>query len=229
MAISFIYLLFAARVYTATSRVLVQRVAPVIMTPEQRPSDESGANDNFLSTQCELIRSTPILSAVVGDPKSDDMRTFDGVKNRMAYLKRNLAADVGKKDDIITVSFEGKYPEEAVKIVDAAVDAYQKYCLGKKRETANEIMAILEKEKNKNEIELANANQKIIDLKKQAHTFSFDNDRGNFTMTRLNSLSDALTAAHLETINSKTALEAPPRRSAWTPIPFPTISAARWR
>ena len=208
LAISFVYLLFAARVYTATSRVLVQRVAPVIMTPEQRPSDESGANDNFLSTQCELIKATPILSAVVRRcPNPTICKTFDGVKNRMSYLKRKLDAVVGKKDDIITVSFASKYPEEAVKIVDAAVDAYTRSTAFSKSETANEIMAILEKEKNKNEIELANANQKIIDLKKQAHTFSFDNDRGNFTMTRLNSLSDALIAAHLETINSKTALE----------------------
>jgi capsular exopolysaccharide synthesis family protein len=208
LVISFIYLLFAARVYTATSRVLVQRVEPVIMTPEQHPSDDSGANDNFLSTQCELIRSTPILSAVVGDPKSDDMQTFDGVKNRMSYLKRNITADVGKKDDIITVSFDSKYPDEAVKIVDDAVSAYQKYCAGKKRETANEVMNILEKEKAKNETELADVNQKIIDLKKAAHTFSFDNDKSNYTMMRLNSLSDALTAAHLETINARTALEA---------------------
>jgi len=206
LVLSFLYLLCAARVYTATSRVLVQRAEPVIMTPQARASDDE-TSDNFLATQCELIRSTPILAAVVGNPKSDDMRTFDGVQNRMAYLKRNLSADVGKKDDIITVSFASRYPDEAVKIVDAAVDAFQKYSAGKKRETANEVMAILEKEKGKNQAELTAVNKKIVDLKREAHTISFDNDKGNYTLTRLNSLSDALTTAHLETINAKTALD----------------------
>jgi capsular exopolysaccharide synthesis family protein len=206
LVFSFMYLLFAPRVYTATSRVLVQKAEPVLLN-QQHVSDE-GNNDNFLATQCELIRATPILAAVVGTPTTESMQTFNGVKNRMAYLKRNLGADVGKKDDIITISFSSKYPEEAVRIVDAAVDAYQKYCSSKKRDTANEVMSILEKEKAKNETELSAVNQKIIELKRASHTISFGNDKSNYALTRLNSLSDALTTAHLETINSKTALDA---------------------
>jgi uncharacterized protein involved in exopolysaccharide biosynthesis len=124
VVISFIYLLLASRVYTATARLLVQHAEPIVMNT-QRGSDESG-DENFLATQCQLIRAAPILSAVAGLPEADEMRTFDGVKNRMSMLKRYMSAEVGKKDDIITVSFESKYPEEAVKIVDAAVDAYQK-------------------------------------------------------------------------------------------------------
>src|SRR5207248_2672376 len=99
-------------------------------------------------------------------------------------------------------------PEEAVRIVDAAVDAYQKYCSSKKRDTATEVMSILEKQKSKNETELSAVNQKIIELKRASHTISFGNDKSNYALTRLNSLSDALTNAHLETINSKTALDA---------------------
>ena len=168
----------------------MQRVEPVLIGPQRPADDGDNANDNFLATQCELIRATPILSAVVGMPDADDMHTFDGVKNRMSYLKRNLDAEVGKKDDIITVSFESQYPQEANKIVDAAVDAYQKYCTSKRRETANEVMTILEKEKDKNTAELAAVNQKIIELKRASHTISFENDKNNYTLTRLTSLSD---------------------------------------
>src|SRR5690242_17891473 len=199
LVISFMYLLCASRVYTATSRVLVQKAEPVLLS-QQHVATDQGNNENFLPTQCELLRATPILAAVVGTPSTESMRTFDGVKNRMAYLKRNLGADVGKKDDIITVSFSSKYPEEAVRIVDAAVDAYQKYCTSRKRDTANEAMSILEKEKTKNVTELSAVNQKIIELKRASHTISFGNDKSNYAMTRLNSLSDALTNAHLETI-----------------------------
>ncbi len=206
ISLSFFYLLFAKRIYTATSRVLVERVEPLSMTPQH--SDDSSQTDTFLQTQCQLITATPILSAVAGIPEADDMQTFDGVRNRMTYLKRNMSADVGKKDDIITVSFSSRYPDEALKIVDSAVDAYQKYCVGKKRETANEVIGILEKQKDKNSEELAAVNKKIIDLKKASHTISFANDKSNYTLTRLQSLSDALTAAHLETINSKSALNA---------------------
>jgi capsular exopolysaccharide synthesis family protein len=72
-------------------------------------------------------------------------------------------------------------------------------------------MSILEKEKAKNETELASVNQKIIELKRASHTISFGDDKSNYAMTRVNSLSDALTQAHLETINAKTALDAAAR------------------
>ena len=205
--LSLFYLLCASKVYTATSQVLVQKAEP-LLTNEPRANDSSD-NDNFLETQCDVIRSTPILAAVLGSPQADDWRTLDRVSNRMSYLKRNLTAEVGKKDDIITVSFASKYPDEAVKIVDAAVDSYSKYTAGRQScQTANEVLDILEKEKQKNQNELDAKNTQIIELKRESHTMSFTSgDKNNYAMQRLNSLSDALTAAHLETINSKTELD----------------------
>jgi polysaccharide biosynthesis transport protein len=207
IVLSFMYLLAAPKVYTATSRVLVQKADPTSIGPQQRMSEDE--NSNYLTTQCELLRSTPILSAIAGLSQADQMRVFDGVSNRMLFLKRNLTAEVGKRDDIITVSFASRYPDDAVKIVDAAVDAYSKYTAGRKLATANEVIDILQRQMQQNHAELDADNVKIIELKRAAHTMSFaSGDKGNYTLARLQSLSDALTAAHLETINGKSALDA---------------------
>ena len=49
LVISFMYLLCAPRVYTATSRVLVQKAEPILLN-QQHVADQ-GNNDNFLATQ----------------------------------------------------------------------------------------------------------------------------------------------------------------------------------
>jgi len=58
-----------------------------------------------------------VLYTALGGPGMDELQIFEGVKNGMAFLKRELSVDVGKKDSFITVSLSYKDHDEAVKVV----------------------------------------------------------------------------------------------------------------
>jgi capsular exopolysaccharide synthesis family protein len=198
-----VYLCLAPRRYTANASLYVQKMSPMTGEKAAPPSEE----DNFLYTQCEMLKSTPIIALALGMPGVDDMQTFDGVHNKIAYLKKNLSVDVGRKDDLITISLDAPSAKEAEQIVGGVVEAYLAYQAKQKRSTAGDVMAILEREKDRRDQERAEKDKQIIALKQSTNTLSFDSDKNNLTMQRLQALSTALTAAHLDTLSAKSAYD----------------------
>ena len=57
---------------------------------------------NFLSTQCEVIKSTPVLAGALHHISPGDSR--EATDQKIDDLKANLVAEPGKKDDLIRVS-----------------------------------------------------------------------------------------------------------------------------
>ena len=76
-----------------------------------------------------------------------NLQTLHGVGDPVEYLKRNLNVEVGKKDDIITVSLEARDAGEAARVVNAAVHAYVTYQNKAHHSTSGEVLQILQKEK----------------------------------------------------------------------------------
>jgi capsular exopolysaccharide synthesis family protein len=204
LLIAIAYLMIAPKRYTANASIYVQKMS-VIAGDKAQP--QSSSEDSFLSTQCELLKSTPIVALALGMPGVDEMETFEGVRNKIAYLKKNLSVDLGRKNDLITVSLDAPSPDEAEKLVGSVVESYLAYQAKQKRSTAGEVLTILEREKDKRDAERAEKNKQIIALKQSSNTLSFDADKNNLTMTRLQSLSAALTTAHLDTLGAKSAYE----------------------
>ncbi|RPJ29142.1 MAG: hypothetical protein EHM35_13410, partial [Planctomycetaceae bacterium] len=202
---AFLYLAKATPIYTSASRVYVEQTGPKII-------DEYGGvmtrSSNYLYLQGELIRSTPILAAVADDPEMRYLRTFDGVDNLVAWLKKELKIGVGKRDDIITVSCDSPYPTEAARIVNTVVDSYVKYQSTRQRSTVSEVLAILQKEKVKRDEELSGKLSKMLEFTQQNGIVSFDNKGGNIVLERLSTLSGALTEAQLAALNAKADFEA---------------------
>lgn len=195
-----IWLLQARRGYTGTSRIYVEQSGPKLVK-----DGESRLSENYLNTQCELIKSTPILALALGSPQVqaiDSLRKIDTV-----WLKKELTVEPGKHDDIITVSLELPDPVSSATLVNAVVDAYVTFQTNHRRSTANEALAILSAEKQKRDEELQGKIRQLMDLKESAGTLTFDNDKGNPVLQRLTSLSDALTAARMETVNARSDYE----------------------
>ena len=99
-----VYLIKTAPIYISTSRIFVEQSGPKIIS-----ETEEGIltqSKNYLYTQAELIKSTPILAAVADTTGIKQMQTFAQVDNPVALLKSVLNVRVGSKDDIISVSFK---------------------------------------------------------------------------------------------------------------------------
>ena len=189
-----IYLMFASPVYTAASKVLVQRAIPLSNQPSMASDNDS---DTFLYQEAELMRSVPILSMVLGGPNVNDMQLLQGVDHPLAFLKRELDVEVGRKDGIITVSLSSKDKDDAKQIVDDVVESYKAFKSKQRRDTASSVLALLEKDKDKTDADLATKLDEVLKFKQDNNTISFDGDKSNYIMSRANSLADELTKAHI--------------------------------
>ena len=204
LAAGFAYLIQATPIYTATSRLYVEQKGPKIISDVQGVMTES---KNYLYTQSELLRATPILAGVLEESGIGRMKTLAGVDNRLVFLKKALDVGVGRKDDIISVSLDSPYPQEAAQIVNEIVDEYITYHSTKKRSTALEVLKILQKEKGKRDKELDEKLQAILRFKQANGALSFDSEWGNIVINRLASLSQALTNAQLASAEAKAEYE----------------------
>jgi len=136
------------------------------------------------------------------------MKTFTDVDNLIVYLKKKLDVEVGKKDDLISISFDSAYPEEAAQIVNATVDSYVSDRSMHQRASAADVLKLLQKGKATSDTELTDKLQAMLEFKKKEGTISFDTDKGNIVFQRLAKLSDALTSAQLDTIDVRAAYQA---------------------
>lgn len=200
-----VYLIKSTPIYTSTSKIYVEQSGPkIISETEEGIMTQS---NNYLYTQAELLKSSPILSSVVDTPGIKQMQTFAKVDNPVALLKSVLDVRVGTKDDIISVSFKSPYPAETAEVVNTVVDSYIKYYAGRKRSTSAEVLKILQNEKDKRDKELSEKLKAMMDFKRENVSLAFETDQGNIVIERLGKLSTVLTEAQLATIESESAYE----------------------
>lgn len=205
LIITLIFLMKTTPIYTSASRLYVEQSGPKIINEYEGIMTRA---NNYLYTQGELIKSTPIVNEVSNIEYIKYFKTFDEIDNIAGYIKKNLTVDIGRKDDIITVSFESPYPEEAAQIVNAIVESYISYHSTRKRSTVSEVLRILQKEKVKRDKELSDKFKELLAFTKKQGIVSFDNNGGNIVFDRLNKLSSALTETQLLALNAKADFEA---------------------
>ncbi len=202
---AFTYLSKTTPIYTSTSKIYVEQSGPKILVEAEGVMTQS---KNYLYTQAELLQSTPILSSALEKPGVKQMKIFHEIDNRIGYLKKKgLDVSVGKKDDIISISSDSPEPAEAAQLVNAVVDSYITYHTSRKRNTAVEILKILQKEKVERDTELAQKLKAMMDFKKNNVALAFENRNSNIILDRLDRLSEVMAEAKLQTIEAKSAYE----------------------
>ncbi|MBW8001332.1 MAG: polysaccharide biosynthesis tyrosine autokinase [Planctomycetes bacterium] len=100
---AFLYLLKATPIYTSTSRLYVEQSGPRIISEYEGIMTQS---KNYLYTQSELIKSTPIISDVVDNAQIRHFKTFSEgslvtsgrVDNLFDYIKGKLNIPIDKKE-----------------------------------------------------------------------------------------------------------------------------------
>jgi capsular exopolysaccharide synthesis family protein len=197
------YLAFATRIYTSKAKIYVEQYGPRVMGEQ----GYTARSDNYLHTQAEVIRSLPILQTALEKVHYREMKTFGDVAgDPVVWLWRHsdFRVDVGKKDDIIAVSMDSPYPEEAAAFVNAVVDGYVGFQSKHKRTTGADMVKILEKQKRDLEVELDSRLQEMLKFKRANDTLSFREDKSNVIVERLATLSASLTSAEMNTLEIRT-------------------------
>ena len=201
----FIYLAKVTPTYTSKSRVYVEQSGPKIMGDLEQGVMTGGRN--YLYTQMELMKATPILSEAIKELDPRRMGTFSNVDNPLLYLKNGLDTSVGKKDDIISISIDSAYPTEAAQIVNTVVDAYMTFHATQKKSTSSEVLKVLHAEKVDRDRELSEAMRAALAFKEANEELALETSSGAMILSRLQRLAQALTEAELLAMQAKSQFE----------------------
>lgn len=197
-----IYLQRATPQYTSTSRIYVEQMGRRIL--ERDTSGIITRWDPYLFTQAELIRTAEILSTAMKAPAMAGLRTFAEGGGSIAALRRGLVVEVGKRDDIINVSFTCPYPDEAATIVHTVVDTFIAWHGQRKSILSAEAVRILGDERARREKELNDKRQTLVEFEMQNPDLAFGTDRdSNATVRALERLRLVLAEAHVATLDGK--------------------------
>ncbi|MBN1804571.1 MAG: polysaccharide biosynthesis tyrosine autokinase [Sedimentisphaerales bacterium] len=197
---AFIYIIKATPIFTSSSSLYVEQDEPKIIGNFEGIMSRS---KNYIYTQAELIKSTPIVGEVAENPEFRRFRMFNNIDNVTAYLKNNLDVEVGKRDDIITVSLDSPYPAEAANVVNEVVDSYIRFHSVQKQTTVSKVLEILQKEKVERDKDLSEKYEEMIAFTRENGVVSFDSSGGNVVFQKLLELSEALTDAEQSALNAE--------------------------
>jgi capsular exopolysaccharide synthesis family protein len=197
------YLLFTVRIYRATA----QLTAEPATAPQADAGSDLPLSGNFLNTQRERIASRSILALALAEPRVQSLKTFQNIPNPLAALRDGLSIDIGRTDDVISVSFDTPYAEEAPLIANAIVDAYKQYQTQPARSNADDVLALYQEQVDKLHAQLDATTAKQQAMEQQYGMLSSSGDSANINLQRLGALSQELTTAQFDALKDKSDFE----------------------
>ena len=207
-----VYLRLATRQYVGQARLYVEPAGSKVMPDPRAIGPRDVWPSNYLQTQAELVTSIPVLTAALNAPGIRQMGMLRDVDDPLVYLQKQLQVEVGKKNDITSISMASPDAMESARMVNAIVDAYVAYQAGQKQSTASQVLEILQRERAKYEVQFKQQSQQAVAFKQANTILSFDNDKGNVIVERLGKISDALSDAQVERICARRCIR---RRRSW--------------
>jgi capsular exopolysaccharide synthesis family protein len=192
MAAACIYLNRAQPLYQSTAKIYIE---PARGGGEMATMERSG----YLFTQGELIKSTPMLSMMLERPEVKGLAHFSEIPNQIMYLRDYLEAEVGRRDDVISVSVQTPHAEESAIIVNALVQTF----IADREARANKLgatyLTTLEKQEKEAKAELDQARQRISELMRSDPNLRLSDSSGNNPVVqRMMAASQALTTVNLQ-------------------------------
>lgn len=182
--------------YTATSRLLVQS-GGVNLTAMQDAYDPGRANltqRDLIQTQVQLIKSTPVVEAVLQQGFLAHSRDFRGSKDPVRLLAQLIQVTPARSGFVLDVSVERESPQEAAQIVNAIVSSY----LGENRRrrlgVSDEGIAELKKKAEELRVRLDESTTALHAFMATNRMVSFE-DAQNIVVERLKGLNQNLMKA----------------------------------
>ncbi len=138
----------AAKKYTATAYLLVERREPHIL-PRSAQKDDPAEFEGYRATQMQLFKSPYVLIAALRDPKVQQQPSIKREEARhhaVAWLEKVVRVKCpDEKTGVLTVSLTSSDPKEAAVLVNAVVNAYMNEVVDVDRQQRRDRQANLQK------------------------------------------------------------------------------------
>jgi len=200
LAAGFAYVQTATPVYTSTAKLWLDYTGPLV--PGIYAAGATPEINTYLNTQAGIIRSGPILSSVVESLAPRRLRTFSGVSALDTCLKRHMRVDVGKQDEIVSISFRSAYPSEAAEIVNCVADTYMTFRSRHEQKSSVQVLKVLQEELSQAGEELQKKRNALMDFQTNGTAMFWGADQGEGIMRGYLGVQEAYIQATLKVLDA---------------------------
>ncbi len=200
MVAGFVYVQVATPIFTSTSRLYCDYVDIRLLASETGRLPQT---ERYLHTQAGVIGSRPVLASAVQALESQRLQTFRDVDVPVAFVDKHLLVEVGRRDEIISISFESPYPVEAAQIVNSVVEAYMTSRSDRERRNAAQVLQILQGDLQRVDAELTKKQTELDSFETDGTRLSLGSEVGGGIMQRYLSLEVELASARIASMEAR--------------------------
>ncbi len=214
------------RIYMATARVLVEKQSPNVMQFDQGGYDGSRWDSTYYRTQTQLVDSRAVLEIALQHTRIRKLAD-KGSKSRKSIIKelrRSLLALLGAapapleepwerlqewivaehvgETHFVDISAMHEDKESTVRLANRVAEAFEEYHRQTRQESLGDAFVKLDREKEKEEQALIEAEQALQEFRERAQGVSLSSPGGEPqpAVERLNTLNRKLTEVQLQRI-----------------------------
>ena len=199
--------------YTATSRLLIESggVNLTAMKDAYDPMRASLTQRDIIQTQIQLIKSTPVMEAVLQQGFLAQSKDFRESRDPVRHLASLIIVTPARSGYVMDVGVERENPREAAQIANAVVSAYLAETRHRRMGVSDDGIAELKKKSEELRVRLDATTAELHAFMVTNRMVSFE-DAQNIVVERLKGLNNNLMAAEPQRIlaeaNYRTAEEA---------------------
>ncbi len=204
LALGFVYVQKATPIYVSTSRLYLDYVN---ITPEVREAGRPPQTDAYLYTQAALLKSRPVVAAAVKSLEPEQLQTLKSVEVPTAFVHKRVEVKIGRRDQIISVSFSSPHPVEAAQIVNQIVEEYMTSRSQHEQRNATQVLKMLQDEMVRAGDELSRKRDAFDEFQKSQMPLSLGSDQGGGVLERYLEIQAAHTKAQIAAMEAEAFLE----------------------
>jgi polysaccharide biosynthesis transport protein len=200
------YYQWAPRTYTSMAVLEMEPNAARGLGRE--PNLQDSAVESYRNTQAQVIVSRPLREATLARPDVRGLAMWAHVGDPMQYLHDQLEAQTGKKDALVTVTLKSTSASDGAMLLEALTNTYMAWQAEQTASAISQMIASLQEENDVQQKELARRQKTLLDFKIANQVLTFDSDKSNTALERLERLSGEMTTAQLAAIEADARLKA---------------------
>ncbi len=201
LAAGFVYIQVVTPIYVSTAKLYLNYAG--IRVSQAYELGSMPRTDKYLRTQTGLLSSTTVLASAYERLEPEKLRTFQEVDIPVAFLQNKLRVDVGKNDEIISVSFGSPYPLDAAQIVNEVVEAYFGWRSDHEQRDVHQILKSSEEQKTLKEQERTAKEKELDSFLEASLSLTQGSDQSGVATQRYLELQNA--CLHARTATEKAA------------------------
>lgn len=228
VALGGLYSYSVSRTYVATAELKVERFLPR-MTNMAGVEGYGNQPYDYVLTQCQVIQSPRIISAALADRESSGMTCLAGRADPTRHVLECLKVQPKENSQVVELRLTWPDAAEAADLLNAIIDAYMKYSVARKHDTASEYVRSLRHQREQLKQELGRARQRVHAFMAQSGVVVPRPGGQDVVSAKLADLNRALTQAQIERIRHESRSQSLRRysREQWRDVAVGQGDASR--